>query len=219
MAIEIPFDQLGAAMGDIVKASRFAEAKALTRTAFACRKAAQENMEKRFTLRNRWSQSSVRVTMATPEKREAEVFVKDAYLADQELGRSRPAKSGGVNIPSVIREAAGIPFQKVIPKTWRRNTLVGRGERGNKAMRGSKKIKGNRPFIATIKNTQGVWVRAGAARTPINLLYVIKEGPQKTKKREWYRTPVERTYDKEIGPQYQKAIDEEIERFWQKRGI
>lgn len=202
--MEIPIDKLGDALKQYVKSIEFAKVDALTKTALLCRNAARKSLDENFTLRNKYSQMSVTIKSATMDKPESEVYVRDKYLADQELGSTREEKEGGVPVPDQIYEAAGIGQNKVIPKQWRA-----------KRLRDQKKaIKKNKAFVQTMKNTLGVWVREGKARFPVILLYTLVTGPRKLKKRPWYRDIVNSTYWSNIDPEFNAAVDRALERYF-----
>jgi len=216
MAIKIKMEDLPSALKDMAGAAEFAGVVALTRTALICRKEAKESMAEKFTMRNKYSPRSVRFTPATIKKKEAEVYVLDPYLAAQEKGLSRPSKPGGVNIPGAIRKAAGVAEEKVIPRGLRRNALVGRGTRTDQTKKGGKRIRGNLPFYSDAFGHGAVYVRKAGGASGWNLLYNIETRPRKTRKRPWYQKVVDLAFDKNIEPQYDIAIDEQIERFSKK---
>jgi hypothetical protein len=243
MAAEILLKDLPRALEGYKSATDFGAVVALTRTAKKMQFAAKESLEENFTLRNTWSSRGVAITPATPKTKFAEVYIKpgQSYLAAQEEGARLPARQDGINIPSQIREAAGIPEKKVIPKSFRVDNLESKKKRMKKT--------GNQPFHMVVKKTgtEAIAVRrfkyrpvseAGslsgkkkskiASRTgvsisralnPVEFLYIIKQGTRTVKKQPWYEQPVMNAYQKFFDLEYEKAVDQSIERFLKKEGI
>lgn len=206
--MSVPIDRLPSLFKDLFSVNRLAGAIGLTRTAVKCKEAAKQSLRETFTLRNKYSESSVRIQIATAETMQAEVYVLDKYLAEQEEGATRPVKAGGTPIPSEIRAAANIDEKKVIPQAYRAKQLS----------QGSKAISKNKPFIATANNTTGVWVRTTEARLPVRLLYVLFSTPKKIQPKPWFREPVDKAYDDNIDPEYTKALDEQTTKLLMKYG-
>lgn len=207
--MSLPLDRLPDALGDLRKAYDFAGVVALSRTAVKARDEARKALEDEFTLRNEYSKRSIQVKTATMQTPEAEVFVRDQYLADQELGATRDAKPEGQPIPIEIYRAAGIDSNRVIPKSLRRSALA-RGKAA-KAL-----VSGNKPFTARSKNATGVWVRETKKRLPILPLYFLVEGARKIAKRPWFRKSVEDSRDRFLPDEFEKAIDESLDRWLQR---
>lgn len=203
----MPFAKLGSFLKEFTTVNSLAGAIALSRTAVKADEAATESLREKFTLRNKWTEKGIKTQPATVETMKAEVFVVDKYIAEQEDGAVRPVKSGGTPIPIEIRAAARIDEKKVIPQAYRA-----------KSLQNGKKINKNRPFVATANNTTGVWVRSTDASYPIELLYVLSTTPKKITPRPWFQKPVEDAYDKNIDPEYTRALDEQTTRLILKYG-
>lgn len=204
----IPIEKLPSVIKDFATLHILAGAIALTRTAKHCQQAAIESLREKFIIRNKWSEKSIKITVATTETMQSEVYVLDKYLADHEEGATRPVKAGGTPIPIEIRAAAKIDEAKVIPQAYRASRLA----------KGSKPVNKARPFVATANNTTGVWVRSSDKRLPIQLLYALSERPKKIEPRPWFQQPVEEAYDRHLDPEFTRALDEQTTRLLVKYG-
>lgn len=86
----------------------YAQAAAVNSAAFATQRAARSELGQEFTLRNRWTQQSIRVNRASPRsaRPSAAVGSVEDYMRTQEFGGIRtPPGRTGVVIPTA--EAAG----------------------------------------------------------------------------------------------------------------
>lgn len=202
----INITELPVALQRFAGAIEFAGVEAVTKTALKARKAAVAKMHNEFVVRNKWTPKSVRFTPATMQRKYAEIWIADEYIAEQETGATRSPESGGTPIPAQIRDLIGIPETKVIPRSVRARQITGKKKKGLP----------NKPFVAKVNNTLGVWVRETASRLPIVLLYVLYTKAKRIRKRPWYRKPINDTYDSNIEPEYNAAVDRAIDRFMKK---
>jgi len=192
----IDIDKLPSTLTELEKQLRFAAVIALTRTAIDGQKAVREQQEKLFTLRNKWTQRGVRITPATKQKVESEVYLADWYIAQFEEGGSRKKPKGeSFQIPAFIREVAGISEKKLIPKSKKVSVLS------------TKKFKGKRTFIAQMKKgKRGLFVKTDDQVNPIRLLYVLQDKDIPIKKKPFFFKAVDKAYLHNVEKHYDKAI-------------
>lgn len=224
----IKLSEVSEALIQYGKAIEFAGVEALTKTAILGKNAAKKSLNEEFLLKNKWTEKSIKITPAKFGDKDpfSEVYVKDKYIAEHENGVSRKPEPEGQPVPVEIREAAGISEKKVIPKSMRAKKLA----------KTTKKVGGNKPFVLerTTKSrvvgrkrkalvgrprkTAGVWIRTGSDRHPIQLLYSITKRNIRLKPRPWYQEPVNSTYDSQIEPEFNRAVDKAIQR-WESKFI
>ncbi len=202
-------DTLGPRVVDTTKQLRFAGILALTRTAVAAKDNVKANLQKEFTLRNRWTQGGIRIT---PAKREpqpfSEVWSADWFIAQHETGiRRKPPGTGDFQIPSFIRQVAGLPEDKLIKRNLRAKSLFDKIQSGARLP----KIAGHRPFLAiAVDAGLGIFVRSSGDRLPIRLLYKIQDEPVEIDKNVWFFPVVDKTFDQEFDGIYSKAVVEAL---------
>lgn len=118
------------------KAARKATAAALTRTAKGAKLLAGKSMRKQMTLRNNFSEGSLRATFTTPSRPIASQFTKagsiSPYLAAQEAGGALPSTKSGRRITTSEGSREG-------PTAYPRKKLA-RGVRKTKNIRIMKPI-------------------------------------------------------------------------------
>lgn len=194
--------KLGDRLLNVGSSIRFAGIVALTKTSVLARDAVKAEMRKDFTLRNTWSERSVTITPATKQQRVpfAEVYVRDKYLADQELGTLRRPKNAPA-IPFQIRAELGIDPKRVIPQKLRASSIL----KIQKAIKA-----GNKPFInKTHSGKKFIFIREGEGRFPIRALYKLDDDESYTiKPRPFFFDTVEKTWQKELEPEYDKAFNQ-----------
>ncbi len=97
---------------------RFAEVETINRAAFATMKESRQNVEQQMTLRNKWTQRSIRVQKATMSRSEAEVGSIAPHMETQEIGASEDAQGKhGVAIPTSVSSGEGrgrAPRQRLV---------------------------------------------------------------------------------------------------------
>lgn len=103
--------------GKAQKKVKWAIAKGLTAVAVRARDYEKAHLSDDFTIRNRWVENSIRMTMATPKTLEARVGSVDDYMVAHEGGGKKKPKSGkeSVSVPVGARN----PETRVTTKsTW-----------------------------------------------------------------------------------------------------
>lgn len=200
--------ELADKLGEIPKNLNFANAISLTRTAQLCKKAVQDNIPDVFDTRNNWSKNSVRITAADYKSNaepQAEIYVKDSYLADQELGRTRKLGTDeAIPLTLLYQETKAQPM-KVIPRGLRAGALA----------RNRANAKG-KPFVARTKDGRSfLFVRKldGSGIAPIYKLQDANIGDAESyqvKKREFFHDTVQDTYEKNIEEQWEAAFDKYV---------
>lgn len=192
----VELSELPKKLGKLSKSMRFAGILTLTWLAKDGQAAARESLVRNFTLRNSWTKNGIRITPATKQTEESEVYSKDWYIAQHEEGIRRDPPQGDVfQIPSALREVLGLPATKIIPKSKRGKNIVG------------KKIKGNRPFVARMRNGKtGIFVRTSEDQYPIRLLYTLQRQDVKIDKKPWFFKPIDLAYERNIDKRYDEAV-------------
>lgn len=193
--MEIDVTKLPQAIQEFGDAMKWAAVTAGTRTAFIARGKAIESLREHFTLRNKWAQSKVRYKRATPEDMIAEVYVDSAELATQETGGTVDT-GGGFPVPVGVYEAFGISEKKVIPKSLRARSIVG------------KTVKGLKPYIANKSGVDGVWATTDTGE---KLLYALTPDLA-YEPRPWFYDVTERAVEQNLAPEYDKALEEQWDR-------
>lgn len=72
----------------------FAEANTMTQLGREAEFIARNDLDQRFTIRNKWTAGSIRSTRATPRRLESRVGSFREYMADQEEGSTRSRNTG-----------------------------------------------------------------------------------------------------------------------------
>lgn len=194
----IPIELLANRLQNATEGMIFAGVVALTRTAKHGQTAVRDILPDVFNIRNKWTIQGIRITPATKQNQEAEVYSKDWYMPVHEEGGKRDPKPS-FWIPSKgLREALGLSIKQQIPRWAAPKNL----------MKGKRKIGGNVPFYAKMKShdVQGIFVRTTDNRLPIQLLYTYHLEPVKIPKREWFYHEVIAAYDKYLEVEYNQAL-------------
>jgi hypothetical protein len=204
----IKAEKLGEEIYKTCNAFHYAGAIALTKTAKHAQQDVREIMQDLFTIRNKWTISGVRITPAKAKDDApfAEVYSKDWYMPIHDVGGVRQPKGKfGFWIPKDIRRAAGIDFKKIIPASMRPKNLL--------KPKSKARIHDNRPFLAKTKGgMEGIFVRTGKARTPVEMLYMRYDKGVNIKSRRWFMDTVSASYDKWFEQEYNEALLRQVER-------
>jgi hypothetical protein len=202
MAIQesVDISRLAGRLNNATEGMIFAGVVALTRTAKHAQKAIQDNLPGVFTIRNKWTIQGIRITPATKQHQEAEVYSKDWYMPVHEEGGKRQPKPS-MWVPSKnLRLALGLGIMDLIPKGYTAKNIL----------KGKKNVYGNRPFYAVMKShdIRGIFVRTSSKRLPIQLLYQERFEPITIPQRQWFMHVVNEAYDKYLEQEYQVALME-----------
>jgi hypothetical protein len=133
----------------------FALARALTRTAQDAQGDVRSDLPRRFTIRNTWVSRGIRITPATKAKPEAIVGSLEPFMARQETGGPKRARSAHhVAVPVKAKRNK----RDIIPKGQRPAALKGK------------------PGIFKIVTASGAGImrREGKQRYPLQILYWLK---------------------------------------------
>jgi hypothetical protein len=101
----------------------YALAGALTATAFDAQRAVKSNLEKKFTLRNRFTTKGIRVRKATKHNLSARIFATPQtarYLEGHEYGETRTPQGRSIAVPMSVRKSK----QQKITKAKRPRTVL-----------------------------------------------------------------------------------------------
>lgn len=195
-------DKLSSRLSNVASSIRFAGIVALTRTAIKAKADVQTKIREVFINRNAWSAKSVAVTAAQKKDPEpfAEVFVRDKYLAEQELGATRTTKNTPA-VPIQIYEITGTSENKVIARPLRAASLM----KGKKAL-----ASGNKPFLArTRSGKRFIFVRKGDERYPIIPLYALDDDKTyKVEPKPFFFDTTQKSFDQNIEAEYDKAFQQ-----------
>lgn len=212
VSIESTAYEFAQKLAKIPEQQQFAAAVALTRTAKRVQVVAQAEVARKMNLKNPWTQKGIRITPATKEKLEAEVYSKDWYMPQQEGGAKRTAKSGKYYIPGDdFKNITGIdPKRQVIPRNLRHDKIGVRriGPAGAvpfliRSRKGGAQLLAVRTGrTATIKGPDG------RLRAPIGILYLVVNRPVNIRARHFFFDPSVKEYDRVIADEYFKAYDE-----------
>jgi hypothetical protein len=135
----------------------FALARALTRTAQDAQGDVRTDLPRRFTIRNTWISRGIRITPASKTKPEAIVGSLEPFMARQETGGPKHARSH--------RHVA-------VPVKAKRNKrdIIPKGQRPA-ALKGKPAV-----FLLTTARGSGIMRREGKKRYPLQILYWLKTG-------------------------------------------
>lgn len=182
----------------IAKAVQFAERNTINDMAWETRRNSIENVRNQMTLRNRWTEGSIRVQAARRFEDAARIGSFQDYMKDQEFGSTRVRKGRkGVPIPTAYASGEGqssIP-RKRLPRA--RNKLARLNLRnlsvqgGNKRQRNVIKVRqaiksgrreiymdtGRRQFIAR--------VTGGKRQARVRVLYDLTRGATPIPRNPW----------------------------------
>jgi hypothetical protein len=196
----IPIERLADRLQNATEGMVFAGVVALTRTAKHAQRAIQDNLPDVMHIRNKWTIQGIRITPATKQNQEAEVYSKDWYMPIHEEGGSRTPKPV-MWVPSKnLRLALGLGIRDMIPKGYTARNIL----------KGKKAVHGNRPFYAVMKShdIRGIFVRTSNSRLPIQLLYQERTDPITIPQRKWFMHVVDEAYDKYLEQEYNTALME-----------
>lgn len=193
----IPIERLAGRIQNASEQMIFAGVVALTRTAKHGQRAVQDDLPKIFIIRDKWTVQGIRITPATKQNQEAEVYSKDWYMPLHEEGGQRKSPKG-FWIPVAIREAVGITSLKQKIPQWA-------SARNLKSGRRKLPLANTKAFITTVNNTQGIYARIGKENI-IRLLYAYRLEPITIKARPWFFNNVNKAYDKYLEIEYDKAL-------------
>lgn len=186
--------------------SDFAAAVALTRTAQIVQKDVKEDIKRKFTLRNTWTERGIRIIPARKDKLESQVYSKDWYLPDQDEGGRRQPKEQGFFLPGEdFYRVTGQDKTKVIKKKLRGSKIVGQKLNGKKVFRGT--FKSGARFIA-VRKPEGTY--NPEKERNFDILYVMIDKDVNIRGRKFFKDVASDAYDKHFQEEYDKAWNEFI---------
>ncbi len=164
----------------------FALARALTWTAKDAQGVVQEELPKRYILRNNWVKNGIRITPAAKESPMAMVGSLEPFMKRQEEGGTKKARDHS---------------RVAVPVDARRNKrgMIPRGQRPA-ALKGKPKT-----FMITTASGSGILRRVGKKRYPLQLLYWLKRGVQ-VKPSFGFRTTTSTTVQDRFGPNFVASL-------------
>jgi len=164
----------------------FAIARALTMTAADAQGDVREDLPKKFTLRNNWVSSGIRITPATKATPMAIVGSLEPFMKRQEEGGTKKARDHS---------------RVAVPKDARRNKrgIIPKGQRPG-ALRGKPKI-----FLVKTSMGAGILRRVGKERYPVQVLYWLKRGV-KVKPAFGFKGTTSNTVQQRFGTNFVEAL-------------
>lgn len=164
----------------------FAIARALTMTARDAQEDVREDLPKKFTLRNNWTSSGIRITPATKATPMAIVGSIEPYMKRQEEGGTKRARSHS---------------RVAVPVKAKRNKrdIIPKGQRPG-ALRGKPKT-----FLVTTAMGAGILRRVGKKRYPVQILYWLKRGV-KVKPAFGFKGTTGTSVQERFGPNFVEAL-------------
>ena len=172
----------------------FATAAALTDTAKDAQSGVQDSLSRRFTLRNNWVRSGIRITPANKSTMTAVVGSLEPFMEKQETGGTKTARDHSrVAVPVEAKRSK----RDMIPKGQRPGAL--RGKPKVLSWKGSNILRRGSGF--------GILQRVGKARYPLRVLYWLKRGVQ-IKRRFGFKATVADIVQRRIGPNFLRRLDE-----------
>lgn len=186
----------------IKKNVEFANAVALTRTAQAGQTDVRTDLKSKFTLRNTWTERGIRISPATPDKLEAEVYSKDWYMTQQEEGAQRAPKEGedslflrGEDFYRVTKAAEN----RVVAKRYRPGPIVGRKINKNVVYKG--RFRSGAGFIGVAKPASEM--RKGERR--FYILYILVKKRANIRARKFFFSNIDAAWNKRFQKNYDDA--------------
>lgn len=161
----------------------FAIARALTLTAKDAQAEVKQGLPGRFTLRNNWVMSGIRITPATKTHLEAAVGSREPFMARQETGGTKRSRGG---------------HRIAVPKT-KPAKVIPRGQRPS-AMRSKPRV-----FMATTASGSGILRRLTKERYPVQILYWLKRDV-KVLPRFGFRQTTSTTVMEAFGPRFVESL-------------
>ena len=180
-----------------LKDYNFACAYALTKTAQDVQAKTRAELAAKFTLRNKFTASSVKIVPATKDNLESQVYSKAWYMPDQDTDGKRPAQERWIPGDDFERATGINPKQKVIPKKLRKGGIF------------SQKLKGagSRPFtIDTQSGARLVVARQSEKQYPLFVLWVIVNRAISIRGRRFFQEPAKKEYDKMIEQRFNEGV-------------
>jgi hypothetical protein len=172
----------------------FATAAALTDTAKDGQSGVQDSLSRRFTLRNNYVRSGIRITPATKATMMAVVGSLEPFMEKQETGGTKTARDHSrVAVPVEAKRSK----RDLIPKGQRPGAL--RGKPKVLAWKGSNILRRGGAF--------GILERVGKARYPLRILYWLKRGVH-VKPRLGFKPTVEDIVHRRFGPHFVRRLEE-----------
>tara|TARA_R110002153_G_C13332612_1_gene498560 strand:- start:1969 stop:2682 length:714 start_codon:yes stop_codon:yes gene_type:complete len=210
------------------KAYPFATRNTINTAAFATQKAAKENIRNSMTLRNKFTERSIKVV---PDKRNLDVDKQVAtvgstapYMAKQEYGDTETS-SGKEGVAIATSYAAGQQGQKPRTRLPRKPNLLQNirlskrksGRAGNKMQANLIAVKhaaesGNRYVFLDLRRGAGIFKVVGGKKRPrIKMLYDLSRKTVVIPKNPWMSPAVETTEPKILG-YYKDSLEFQLKR-------
>jgi hypothetical protein len=216
--VNLDVKSLGKPIDEVVRQAPFVFALALTRTAQDCQGEIKGTLGDHFEIRRAWIERGIRITPAKKSHLRAEVGSVDEFMGLHATGgvqKPKPgSKSMAIPVPGGGRPT---PQDETPPRTWP-GRILGRAnrqsfERWAKVKAGGKKRRSKpKPFVATINDHPGVYIRAGRSRYPIKALWIFRKSAKQPA--DWpFWKQVQATVDRVWNSNVVKAMDETMKKY------
>lgn len=202
MAITVSPKGLTKEFSQLPKDYHFASVVALTRIAKKIQGVVRGNITKDFTLRNRFTSSSIRIVPASKKDKNpfSEVYSNAWYLPTQDEGGTR---SGKYWVPGEnLHKRIGRSSDKVVPKGFKSANVMKKLFPVKPASRGQRVTAGPKGKAHAFKTTfksglKVIAVRDTSARLPISVLWLQTENPRIVAAN-FFEEPAQETFDKDF---------------------
>jgi hypothetical protein len=230
--VNLDVKSLGKPIDEVVRQAPFIFALALTRTAQDCQGEIKGSLGDHFEIRRQWITRGIRSSpgpvrnpwnaiagqRVTKTHLKAEVGSVDEFMGLHATGgvqKPKPgSKSMAIPVPGGGRPK---PEDETPPRTWP-GRILGRAnkqsfERWAKVKAGGKKRRSKpKPFVATINDHPGVYIRAGRGRFPIKALWIFRKSAKQPA--DWpFWKQVQATVDRVWNSNVVLAMDETLEKY------
>lgn len=197
-------------IGGLPKDIMFAGVVALTRMAKVIQQDIKKELPNNFTLRNNWIKRGIRITPATKQKQQSEVFTLDDFLALQDTGGTRRDRAEfwipGKQFKQVTRVD---PRKKVIPKKLRDPRIFALQFQVKGGLKGKGKPAKMLPERVRFKSgKQAIVVRRTSKSLPLDVIYLVQEKFIKIPAKEFFQEPAGEAYDEKFQAIYDDAFDQ-----------
>ena len=211
------------------KGVKFAEVESVNRAAFETMGAARQELGGKMTLRNTWTQKSIRVQRATLTTPEAVVGSTAGYMETQELGGREEGHGGAaVSIPTSVSSGEGrgaVPRQKTVRKPNkmtsiilnRRRRISRSGSAGNRSRRNVYTVKraaatGSKFIFLQLQRRRGIFrVYGGKTRPRLEMVQDLTRKSVVIPRNPWL-LPVAKDEAKQVARYYSEALARQLRR-------
>lgn len=178
--VDLDVQKLGKPIEEVRRQAPFIFASALTRSAQDCRGDIRGTLGDHFEIRREFLTKGIRITPAKKTHLTAEVGSVDTFMRLHATGGTAQSGTGGDLAVPMPGGGRPTPQSETPMRKWP-SRILARAERqaakrsANKAA--GKKLRATKPkpFVATINNHPGVYIRTSKERFPVKALWIFKK--------------------------------------------